>query len=82
LLRRHSSSDDRSPPVTIEAIRHCLRELDPSNRQLVQGRYAHGLSASQIAEMMKFSAANVRQKLVRIRMQLKRCVQIRLREET
>lgn len=38
LLRRHSSSDDRSPPVTIEAIRHCLRELDPSNQQLVQGR--------------------------------------------
>jgi DNA-directed RNA polymerase specialized sigma24 family protein len=47
----------------------------------VQGRYAYGLSASQIAEMMKFSAAHVRQKLVRIRMQLKRCVQIRLQEQ-
>ena len=41
------------------------------------GRYRDGESASQLAVRLETSSANVRQMLVRIRRQIKRCVELR-----
>ena len=61
------------------AIRACLDELAPTSRQVVLGRYRDGESAARLAERLGTSATNVRQMLVRIRRQIKRCVEVRAR---
>ena len=77
LLRRLSEPVERSEPLAVDAVRACLDELAPPSRQVVLGRYRDGESASQLAERLKTSAANVRQMLVRIRRQIKHCVEMR-----
>jgi RNA polymerase sigma-70 factor (ECF subfamily) len=79
LLRRLPSPVERSEPLAVDAVRACLDELAPASRQVVLSRYRDGESASQLAERLKTSAANVRQMLVRIRRQLKHCVEMRVR---
>lgn len=77
LLRHLCEPVGRSEPLAVEAVRACLDELAPTSRQVVLGRYRDGESASQLAERLKTSAANVRQMLVRIRRQIKHCVEMR-----
>lgn len=79
LLRRLPEPVERSEPLAVDAVRACLDELAPTSRQVVLGRYRDGESASQLAERLQTSAANVRQMLVRIRRQIKRCVEMRVR---
>ena len=81
LLNRYAESTQRQEPLTIEAIRGCLEKLAPKSQQVVQGRYRDGLAAPQLATQLEISAANVRQMLVRIRRQLKQCVELRLMRE-
>ena len=69
----------RSEPLAVDAVRSCLDELAPTSRQVVLGRYRDGESASQLAVRLETSSANVRQMLVRIRRQIKRCVELRTR---
>ncbi len=77
LLGHTSESTERSEPLAVEAVRACLDELAPTSRQVVLGRYRDGESAARLAERLGTSAANVRQMLVRIRRQIKRCVEMR-----
>jgi RNA polymerase sigma-70 factor, ECF subfamily len=79
LLRRLPQSTERSEPLAVSTVRTCLDELAPTSRQLVLGRYRDGETASQLAQRLETSAANVRQMLVRIRRQIKRCVEMRVR---
>jgi RNA polymerase sigma-70 factor (ECF subfamily) len=79
LLRSQPDSEERSEPLAVDVVRACLDELAPTSRQVVLGRYRDGESASQLAERLKTSAANVRQMLVRIRRQIKHCVEMRVR---
>lgn len=79
LLRRVPEQADQPEPVTVDAVRACLDELAPTSKQLVLGRYRDGESAAQLAERLETSAANIRQMLVRIRRQIKRCVEMRVR---
>jgi len=70
---------ESSEPPAVDAVRECLDELAPTSRQVVLGRYRDGETASQLADRLQTSSANVRQMLVRIRQQIKRCVEIRAR---
>lgn len=81
LLKRYLHIEDRSEPLTVEAVRACVGELAPRSQQVVQGRYRDGYKAPQIAEQLELSPENVRQMLVRIRRHLKQCVELRLAEE-
>ena len=81
LLNRYTKSRERREPMTIAAIRQCVDELAPRSQQLVQGRYRDGLAAPELAKRLQMSAANVRQMLVRIRRQLKQCVELRVAKE-
>ena len=81
LLSRYAESKERHEPLSIEAIRQCISELAPHSRQTVQGRYADGLSAPQLAQQLKTTAANVRQILVTARRQIKQCVELRMLKE-
>lgn len=79
LLSRLPEPAERSEPLAIDAVRACLDELAPTSRRVVLGRYRDGVAASQLAEQLETSAANIRQMLVRIRRQIKRCVETRAR---
>jgi RNA polymerase sigma factor (sigma-70 family) len=67
--------------VAIEAVRNCLSKLSDSNQSLIKGRYRDGLTAPELAERVQKTSANVRQMLVRIRRQLRICVQRQLNSE-
>lgn len=81
LVRRQTEPIEQAEHHAIDAVRMCLDELAPTSRQVVLGRYREGQSAAQLAERLETSAANIRQMLVRIRRQIKRCVEIRSRLE-
>jgi RNA polymerase sigma-70 factor (ECF subfamily) len=81
LLRRQPASLEPSDSLAVDAVRACLDELAPTSRRVVLGRYRDGESASHLAERLGTSAANARQMLVRIRRQLKRCVELRARPQ-
>jgi RNA polymerase sigma-70 factor (ECF subfamily) len=81
LLCRYAESRDRQEPLSIDAIRQCVSELAPRSQQALQGRYRDGLSAPQVAERLKTTAANVRQILARARRQVRDCVELRTLKE-
>ena len=81
LLDRYAESQKRYEPLAVVAIQQCVDKLPPKSRQVVQGRYRDGLAAPQLAKQLELSAANVRQMLVRIRRQLKECVELQMLKE-
>ena len=81
LLSRQSESRKSRPLLTVEAVRDCLGKLAPMSRKVVQARYHDGETAPEIADRFELSAANVRQMLVRIRHQIKNCVELQLMRE-
>ena len=81
LLQRFMQSDEPQEPVALDSIRACMEKLAPQSKEVIQGRYRKGLTAPQLADRMGLTAANVRQMLVRIRRQLKQCVELRMTGE-
>ncbi len=81
LVDCHETTGDAPEPVAIEAVRICLCKLSSSSRAIVQGRYHDGLTAPELAEKLQKTAANVRQMLVRIRRQIRNCVEQQLSSE-
>jgi RNA polymerase sigma-70 factor (ECF subfamily) len=73
----------RAVPETpsIEAVRECLDKLTPTSRTLIQGRYRDGFSAPELAKTIGKSADNVRQILMKIRRQLRSCIEQRMASE-
>lgn len=81
LLERHASWDANREPVAVVAVQECLEQLPPKHREIVQGRYRDGLSAPELATRFEQTATNIRQILVRIRRQLRACVERHLASE-
>ena len=81
LVQGHDKIEITPEPVAIGAIRICLGKLSASDRAMVEGRYHEGLTAPELAEKLQKTAANVRQMLVRIRRQLRLCVEHQLSSE-
>ena len=65
-----------------EALHRCLGRLGPPARELLQLKYADGLSASAIADRQQRTAAAVYQKLCRIHRALRDCVEQELTAPT
>ncbi len=63
------------------ALRSCLHELTPKNRELVELRYFRHRSISQVAESSGRSAGAVKVALLRIRQSLADCVRTRAAAE-
>jgi RNA polymerase sigma-70 factor (ECF subfamily) len=63
------------------ALVFCLQKLKPSDRELVQLRYAPGESGKNLAESLGRPANSVYQSLGRIRRTLWQCIQRRLAAE-
>jgi RNA polymerase sigma-70 factor (ECF subfamily) len=81
LMRQQAESAARTEPVAVDAVRDCIQKLSSISRKVVRGRYHDGLVASEIAEQLDLSAANVRQMLVKIRRQVRQCVELHVLEE-
>ena len=78
LLLEQSPVDDSASFRTAEllaAMRGCVAQLTPRNKELLQRRYAEGENAVQLAERWRMSADAVRQSLVRIRTTVKTCIE-------
>jgi RNA polymerase sigma-70 factor (ECF subfamily) len=58
-----------------EALEHCLKELPPPQRQLIEMRYAGGQSVDAMAESLRRPAGSLRQTLYRIRQALQACIE-------
>lgn len=65
----------------IEAMRTCLEKLMPQSRDLLAGRYVKDLDSQSLAQVCSMPASTVRVALMRIREQLRRCVQSKLSAE-
>ena len=64
----------------MSALRDCVEQLAPKSRQIVAGRYGDGWKAPDLADHLGMTAAAVRQALMRIREQLKQCIELRTAE--
>lgn len=66
-----------------EALDHCLQQLPPPQRQLIDLRYASGQTVELIAESIGRPPGSIRQTLYRIRAALQACIegQLSLRGE-
>lgn len=83
LLIRPLESETETPvweQGRMSALRDCVEQLAPKSRQIVAGRYGDGWKAPDLADHLGMTAAAVRQALMRIREQLKQCIELRLAE--
>ena len=62
----------------LAAMRGCVGDLPPRQRELLDRRYARGEKASELAAALRQSAEAVRQALGRIRGAIKACVERKL----
>jgi len=64
----------------LSALRTCVEQLPPKNRELIAGRYRDGRKAPELADFVGMSAGAIRKALMRVRRQLKRCIENQLME--
>ncbi|QGJ72312.1 RNA polymerase sigma-70 ECF-like, Rhodopirellula baltica [Planctomycetales bacterium 10988] len=64
-----------------DALRLCVKQLPPKERDLMRLRYFEELNSQEIAKRLRIKATNVRVRLQRIRERLRNCVQQRLKLE-
>jgi RNA polymerase sigma-70 factor (ECF subfamily) len=70
---------DRPTQATrVEALRQCLGELNPAARQLIEMRYADGLSGQQMADSLKRPRGSLYVSLSRVYRALAECVRRRI----
>ena len=64
----------------VEALRACLGKLPEDSREMVHSRYHEGWNAARMGEKFDMKTATVRQQLLRIRRQLRECIDQQLKE--
>lgn len=75
-LAHEAAAQDMESEVL--AMDHCIQELTPSNREMLQLRYSSELSISEIAGRLGRSVGAIYDALYRIRGQLANCIQRKL----
>lgn len=75
-IARVSQVDPRA-----EALEHCLQELPPRSRKLLDLRYVNAMQPMQIAEQIDSTTGSVRVTLHRIRNLLRDCIARQLRTD-
>jgi RNA polymerase sigma-70 factor (ECF subfamily) len=71
-------SETATTAELLTAMRGCVGELPPRQRELLERRYARGENASELAATLRMTAEAVRQSLMRIRVAVKACVERKL----
>lgn len=71
-------SDETFEEHDFRALRDCLEQIPEKSRALISGRYADEWSSTILADQFEMSATAVRLALMRIRQQLKSCIEKRL----
>jgi RNA polymerase sigma-70 factor (ECF subfamily) len=77
LIERLAREREQHEPVLharLQALEHCLQELAPSDRQLIQQRYQGKTSVEELVRQDGSSRRTVFRKLDRIRRQLHACI--------
>ncbi len=64
-----------------EALNHCLQQLPPAQRQLIDLRYSSGHAMEAISEMIGRPEGSIRQTLYRIRVSLLACIEGQIKAE-
>ncbi|CAE7374246.1 unnamed protein product, partial [Symbiodinium sp. CCMP2456] len=85
LLLKDADCHDDDPywqRARLSHLRDCVEQLPPKSREIVTGRYSDGWNATDLADHLSMTAAAVRQALMRIRQQLKVCVEQQTIENT
>jgi RNA polymerase sigma-70 factor (ECF subfamily) len=84
-VARLAESDPASPPErepafeeTLAALRKCVEELQPSDRELLAARYERSVPLERVAADSAQSVGYVKQRLFRLRRRLGECVKRRL----
>jgi RNA polymerase sigma-70 factor (ECF subfamily) len=75
IFARHESRDEDERRI---ALRHCLSQLDPRQRDLLRRRYTDGDSMDQLARHQNRSVAAVKMALKRVRTFLLGCINRRI----
>ncbi len=82
LLKRWENAPKHSEEVSVESIRECMEKLAPMSRRLIEGRYRNEETSSELAKRLDLSATNVRQILMRARRHIRKCIELRVLQET
>jgi RNA polymerase sigma-70 factor, ECF subfamily len=64
-----------------DALDHCLQQLPPAQRQLIDLRYSGGHAMEVISEMIGRPEGSIRQTLYRIRAALLACIESKIKAE-
>ncbi|SIN71335.1 RNA polymerase sigma-70 factor, ECF subfamily [Singulisphaera sp. GP187] len=82
LIDRAEPEPDSATPTAewLEALRSCLQELPEAGRELLLRRYAEGELAETMATRMQTRADTLRQRLLRLRLLVKGCVERKMGE--
>lgn len=79
-----SVDDDAESPLwkrhQMSILRDCIEQLAPKSREIVAVRYGGGWKAPEVADHLGMTAVAIRQALMRIRSQLKKCLGLRMAE--
>jgi RNA polymerase sigma-70 factor (ECF subfamily) len=62
----------------LAALRHCLAELAPADRELLAERYRRQTPLAQVSDRLGQSVGYLKQRLFRLRRRLARCIALRL----
>ncbi len=74
-------SDAGPPAAALQALRHCLRQLDSETRVLVRQRYEEERALAAIADCQGKPLGTIKKRLYTVREWLRRCVRRSLHEE-
>ncbi|MDA7938066.1 sigma-70 family RNA polymerase sigma factor [Pirellulales bacterium] len=62
----------------VDALKECMKKLNPDERDLLEQRYRHGIPFATIASTMNASVDAIGMRLSRIRRRLAKCIQAKL----
>jgi RNA polymerase sigma-70 factor (ECF subfamily) len=73
-------SEDDVMEYRKDALEHCLDQLKPDHRSLVQRRYGDGEGVQKIAEELDKKSNAISQTLARIKQKLMKCIEQKLED--
>ncbi|MFW5752605.1 MAG: RNA polymerase sigma factor [Planctomycetota bacterium] len=80
-LAEEAAAANEHDPARTAALTHCLDQLDPRARRLIELRHLKGLSSLAIGELMGAKPPTVRTTLVRLHARLQECIRRRLQRD-
>ena len=66
----------------VDALKECMKKLNPDERDLLEQRYRHDIPFSTIASTMNATVDAIGMRLSRIRRRLAKCIQDKIQQDT